>query len=221
MLGAAHLQAVIFDWPDTLVDHGGKALADGVGRAFAAFGVAVTEAEARAAMGMAKREHLAAVMIMPRVRDASGEAHGEVPGADDVERVYAVFEPMTRCRHRPRRADRGRRARHPAAARARGRVRLHHRLPPRGHGAARAQGGCPGLRVRHLVCAGAHAIGGSVGGLESVVDEIEAPKPAASVTQRRRRRARPSAHSPTGLSPLCHKRWLSVARATTLTARNE
>lgn len=95
MLKDAHLQAVIFDWAGTVVDHGAKAPADVVVRAFAEFGVAITEAEARAAMGMAKREHLEAVMAMPRVRDAWREQHGDAPDADDVDRVYAVFEPMT------------------------------------------------------------------------------------------------------------------------------
>lgn len=95
MLKDAQLQAVIFDWAGTVVDHGAKAPADAVVRSFAEFGVAITEAEARAPMGMAKREHLEAVIAMPRVRDAWCDAHGEEPGADDVDRVYAVFEPMT------------------------------------------------------------------------------------------------------------------------------
>ncbi len=94
MLKDAHLQAVIVDWAGTVVDHGAKAPADVFVRAFAEFDVAITEAEARAPMGMAKREHIEAVMDMPRVRDAWADAQGAAPDAGDVDRVYAVFVPM-------------------------------------------------------------------------------------------------------------------------------
>jgi phosphonoacetaldehyde hydrolase len=94
MLKDAHLQAVVVDWAGTVVDHGAKAPADVFVRAFAEFGVAITEAEAREPMGMAKREHVEAVMGLPRVRDAWRDAHGEEPDAADVDRVYAVFVPM-------------------------------------------------------------------------------------------------------------------------------
>jgi phosphonoacetaldehyde hydrolase len=94
MLKNAHLEAVIFDWAGTVVDHGSKAPVDAFVRAFAEFDIAITEAEARAPMGMAKREHIEAVLAMPRVRDAWHEAHGQVPGDADVDRVHEVFVPL-------------------------------------------------------------------------------------------------------------------------------
>jgi phosphonoacetaldehyde hydrolase len=94
MLTDAPLQAVVFDWAGTVVDPGAKAPAAAVVRAFAEFEVALTEAEARGPMGMAKREHLQAVMALPRVGDAWREKHGAAPVEADVDRVYEVFVPM-------------------------------------------------------------------------------------------------------------------------------
>jgi phosphonoacetaldehyde hydrolase len=94
MLKDAHVRAVVFDWAGTVVDHGAKAPADVFVRAFAEFGVDITEEEARGPMGMAKREHIEAVMAMPRVQAAWRERHGHAPHAADVDRVYEVFVPM-------------------------------------------------------------------------------------------------------------------------------
>jgi len=95
MLKHAQLEAVIFDWSGTVVDPGAKAPADVFVRAFAAFEVALTEAEAREPMGMAKRAHIEALMDLPRVRAAWREQHGREPEDADVDRVYEVFVPMT------------------------------------------------------------------------------------------------------------------------------
>jgi phosphonoacetaldehyde hydrolase len=94
MLKDAHLRAVVFDWAGTIVDHGAKAPADVFVRAFAEFGVEIGEDEARGPMGMAKREHIEAVMAMPRVQAAWRERHGRIPGEAEVDRVYEVFVPM-------------------------------------------------------------------------------------------------------------------------------
>jgi phosphonoacetaldehyde hydrolase len=91
----AQLEAVIFDWSGTVVDHGAKAPADVFVRAFAAFEVALTEAEAREPMGMAERAHIEALMDLPRVRAAWREQHGRDPEDADIDRVHAAFVPMT------------------------------------------------------------------------------------------------------------------------------
>jgi phosphonoacetaldehyde hydrolase len=46
-------------------------------------------------MGMAKRDHIRAVMTLPRVRDAWRARHGAVPTEADVDRVYDLFAPLT------------------------------------------------------------------------------------------------------------------------------
>jgi phosphonoacetaldehyde hydrolase len=88
------LKAVVFDWAGTVIDHGSRAPMGVFVRAFAEFGVAITIDEARGPMGMAKRDHVAAVLAMPRVAAAWAAAHGRPPAGADVDAVYAVFAPM-------------------------------------------------------------------------------------------------------------------------------
>ena len=64
------LKAVILDWAGTVVDHGSRAPMGAFVRAFAEFGVAVSIADARGPMGMAKRDHIAAMMALPHVAQA-------------------------------------------------------------------------------------------------------------------------------------------------------
>lgn len=90
----AHLRAVVFDWAGTMVDHGSKAPMGVFQRAFAAFGVDISIAEARGPMGMAKRDHIAAVLALPRVAAAWEQAHGRAPAEADIDRVYDVFVPL-------------------------------------------------------------------------------------------------------------------------------
>jgi len=88
------VQAVIFDWAGTMVDHGCVAPARVFVEAFARRGVEVTEAEARAPMGMAKREHFLAMIRMPGVRTKWTEVHGAPPGEADVDAMYESFLPL-------------------------------------------------------------------------------------------------------------------------------
>ncbi len=90
----SQLRAVVLDWAGTMVDHGSLAPMDVFVRSFAEFGVAITVEEARGPMGMAKRDHIAAVMRLPRVSAAWQDKHGGAPGEADIDRVYDVFVPM-------------------------------------------------------------------------------------------------------------------------------
>ncbi len=90
----SQLQAVVFDWAGTVIDHGSLAPMGVFVRAFAHFGVEIATDEARGPMGMAKRDHIQAVMGLPRVRDAWRARHGAPPTEADVDRVYEVFVPM-------------------------------------------------------------------------------------------------------------------------------
>lgn len=89
-----HLQAVVFDWAGTVVDHGSKAPMGVFQRAFATFGVEISIDEARGPMGMAKRDHIAAVIRLPRIAAAWEAVHGHAPGEADIDRVYEVFVPL-------------------------------------------------------------------------------------------------------------------------------
>jgi phosphonoacetaldehyde hydrolase len=52
------IKAVVFDWAGTMVDHGCCAPLLSLQRVFADAGVEISEAEARADMGRAKRDHI-------------------------------------------------------------------------------------------------------------------------------------------------------------------
>jgi phosphonoacetaldehyde hydrolase len=87
------LRAVIFDWAGTLVDYGSRAPVAAVQLTFASAGVPVTMAEARAPMGLAKKEHIRAVLHGERVAEAWTKYHGAPPAETDVETLYAEFVP--------------------------------------------------------------------------------------------------------------------------------
>ena len=89
-----HVQAVVFDWAGTTVDHGSLAPMGVFVEAFARFGVTITVDEARGPMGMAKRPHIAALLRLPRIAAAWRDKHGHAPTEADIDAVYAVFVPM-------------------------------------------------------------------------------------------------------------------------------
>ena len=70
------IQAVIFDWAGTTVDYG-----------------CFTLEETRKPMGMLKRDHIRTMLRMERIARAWEETHGRPAGEEDVEAVYAQFEP--------------------------------------------------------------------------------------------------------------------------------
>lgn len=90
------LKAVVFDWAGTMIDFGSRAPVVALCRAFAAEGVTIEEAEARADMGMAKRDHIRALLAQPRVAEAWAAQHGAAPAEADGDRIFAAIEPMMR-----------------------------------------------------------------------------------------------------------------------------
>jgi phosphonoacetaldehyde hydrolase len=94
MMSDNKLKAVILDWAGTVIDHGSRAPMGVFVRSFAEFGVDLTVEEARGPMGMAKRDHIAAVMRIPRIEKDWKERHGHKPTEADIDKVYDVFVPM-------------------------------------------------------------------------------------------------------------------------------
>ncbi len=87
------VKAVIFDWAGTMVDFGCMAPVNALRDVFAGEGVPITEAEARADMGVAKYDHVTALLHEPGVA-ARWTAHfGAAPTVADIDRVYALVEP--------------------------------------------------------------------------------------------------------------------------------
>lgn len=90
------LKAVIFDWAGTMIDFGSRAPVIALCELFAEAGVPVSEPEARTHMGMAKRDHIRALLGLPRVSAAWIASRG-APAADaDVDALFANVGPPMR-----------------------------------------------------------------------------------------------------------------------------
>lgn len=90
------VEAVVFDWAGTMIDHGCRAPVVALRRVFADAGVVVSEAEARADMGRAKRDHIRAILAVPRVAAAWAATTGGAASEEDVTRLHDAVEPLMR-----------------------------------------------------------------------------------------------------------------------------
>lgn len=90
------LKAVVFDWAGTMIDFGSRAPVVALCRLFADAGIPVSEAEARADMGRAKRDHIAALLTHPRIAGEWIARHGHAPGDHEIDTLFARIEPMMR-----------------------------------------------------------------------------------------------------------------------------
>jgi phosphonoacetaldehyde hydrolase len=88
------LQAVVFDWAGTIVDHGSRAPMGVFVEVFRRFGVEISVAEARAPMGLPKWHHIQAVGQQPDVAERWRAAHGRDFADTDVDKIYDVFTPL-------------------------------------------------------------------------------------------------------------------------------
>jgi phosphonoacetaldehyde hydrolase len=87
------IEGVIFDWAGTTVDFGCFAPVNVFIDIFKHAGIDVTMAEARAPMGMLKIDHIRAMLTMPRIAGLWEEKYGRSFTEQDVENLYAEFEP--------------------------------------------------------------------------------------------------------------------------------
>lgn len=90
------IKAVIFDWAGTMIDFGCRAPVLALREVFAEAGVEITEAEARADMGRAKRDHVRALLAMPRIAEAWRVRYGQASDETDVDRLHDAVEPKMR-----------------------------------------------------------------------------------------------------------------------------
>lgn len=90
----SRFKAVVFDWAGTMIDFGSFAPMGVFVEAFATFDIEVTIDEARGPMGMPKRDHIKAMLDMPRIAAAWEDRYGRQPTEQDIDEVYAVFVPM-------------------------------------------------------------------------------------------------------------------------------
>ena len=89
----SRIEGVILDWAGTAVDFGCFAPVNVFVDIFKNAGIEVTMDEARAPMGMLKIDHIRAMLSMPRVSALWEAKYGRAFDEQDVERLYAEFEP--------------------------------------------------------------------------------------------------------------------------------
>lgn len=87
------IEGIILDWAGTTIDFGCFAPVNVFIDIFKNAGIDVTMEEARAPMGMLKIDHIRAMLSMPRISTLWEEKFGRVFNEQDVENLYAEFEP--------------------------------------------------------------------------------------------------------------------------------
>ena len=88
------VKAVVLDWAGTAVDYGSIGPAAVFVDVFAKFGVAVSLAEVRQFMGVAKKDHIRNICSLPSVIAQWQQKNDRSPDETDVESIYAETEPM-------------------------------------------------------------------------------------------------------------------------------
>lgn len=96
------VQSVVLDWAGTAVDHGCTGPAAVFVNVFAQVNVAVSTADARRFMGLAKKDHIREMCGLQEVATAWENQHGRLPDEADVDDLYqrtAVMMKETVSRH--------------------------------------------------------------------------------------------------------------------------
>lgn len=86
------LAMVVFDWAGTMVDFGCKAPVRALSQALATEGLDISEAVLRADMGLAKKDHVRALLARPAVAQSFKNQKGYDAGEGDVDRIYKNLE---------------------------------------------------------------------------------------------------------------------------------
>lgn len=86
------IKCVIFDWAGTTIDFGCFAPLNVFVEIFERQGIDITVEEARAPMGMLKRDHIKAILSMPEIGRKWEEKKGRVFTDSDIADLYADFE---------------------------------------------------------------------------------------------------------------------------------
>lgn len=88
-----NIKAVIFDWAGTIVDYGCIAPAKVFIEVFRKRGITVTIDEARAPMGLAKKDHVRAIIRCESVEKQWISRFGQISSEKDVDEIYSELEP--------------------------------------------------------------------------------------------------------------------------------
>jgi len=97
------LEAVIFDWAGTTVDHGSLAPVRAITELFARHGIRLSDEDARRDMGIFKKDHIRRILSMPHIGAAWRERKGALeqvadetacPTEHSVEMLFEKFQPL-------------------------------------------------------------------------------------------------------------------------------
>ena len=88
------IEAVIFDWAGTTIDYGCFAPLDVFIKVFQKRGIEVSLEEAREPMGLQKWQHIREMCNNVRIANLWKDSFGHFPTNQDVDDLYADFEPM-------------------------------------------------------------------------------------------------------------------------------
>jgi phosphonoacetaldehyde hydrolase len=88
------LKAVVFDWAGTVVDFGSCAPAAVFQKVFRERGIDITAEQAREPMGMAKREHIEAILNLSSVKQEWRQTFGREFNDSDIDAMYEQFLPL-------------------------------------------------------------------------------------------------------------------------------
>lgn len=88
------LQAVVFDWAGTMVDHGSRAPVAVFVEVFRRRGVTISPEQARGPMGLEKKDHISAVASLPPVAAQWRALCGRDWSEDDIEAMFQETVPL-------------------------------------------------------------------------------------------------------------------------------
>lgn len=90
----SYLKAIVFDWAGTTIDFGSCAPAAVFQQVFKQRGIDISVTQAREPMGMAKRDHIAAIANMQPVKEAWIAKFGRQFSEQDIDAMYSDFLPL-------------------------------------------------------------------------------------------------------------------------------
>ncbi|MFZ4772268.1 MAG: HAD family hydrolase, partial [Ferruginibacter sp.] len=88
-----NIKAVIFDWAGTIIDYGCIAPTQVFIEVFQKRGIEVSVDEARAPMGLAKKDHIRTLVMLDSVQKQWHVRFGHYPSESDVDSLYGELEP--------------------------------------------------------------------------------------------------------------------------------
>jgi phosphonoacetaldehyde hydrolase len=91
---ASRLKAVVLDWAGTTVDFGSLAPVYTLQKVFAQSGITLSHSETRRDMGLPKKDHIRAILHLPRIRGAWQDLRADAPNEADVDQLYQQFIPL-------------------------------------------------------------------------------------------------------------------------------